>query len=164
MKKNLYLKNDVNYKKAFSLIEMLIAIGIIGFISVFALSLSKSVPTFRLDSYTQKYCELIDNAVTSAAAATRKESVKQVSLAEMVSHLKGTISEDGLTITMMDGTEITKDGDSFTASFPDSIGNNTYLMSNDNGLDCVTGATPTPVVPDDDQDEPIIDDANNFAQ
>ena len=127
-----------NYHQAFTLAEMLIAIAIVGFLSVLVISLSKSLPAFRTESYTKKYCELIDSAVTSAAAANRLSSIKDVTIPQIAPYLKGTLSNDELSITMADNTVITKNGNDFVATFPDDL-NNTFTISGDIGLDCVVG-------------------------
>jgi len=129
--------------KAFTMIEVIMALGIVAIISTLLISMYKSVPTFRLEAYNQKYCELLDSAVTSAAAERHMSTIKKTDLQGLVPYLKGELSEDFLTITMSDGTEITGSNTTYLATFPNGIGSKLYTITNENGLDCVTGADPS---------------------
>ncbi|MBQ6515887.1 type II secretion system protein [bacterium] len=151
-------KNNIGYKKAFTLVEMLIVISIVAFLSILVISLSKSIPAFRTESYTNKYCELIDSAVTAAAAANRVNSIKNVTILQMAPYLKGTLSNNQLSITMTDNTVITKNGNDFVATFPGNL-TNTYTISSGKGLDCVIGdpiPDPVPDEPEPEGEEPIV--------
>lgn len=135
--RNFYkVKNKNVYRDAFTLIEVMLAILIIGFIVIFALSLLKSMPSFRADAFEKKYCELIDSAVTSAAAANDLESIKNTNLEMLMPYLKGTLGDGNTSITMTDQSVITGGGESYTVTFPGGT-TKTYDITRENGLDCV---------------------------
>lgn len=127
---------DFNSRKAFTLIEILIVISVIGIISILALSLMRSIPDFRVDSFEKKYCELLDSAVTSAAAANGLESIKNTNLELLMPYLKGTLGDGNASIIMTDQSVITGGGESYTVTFPGGS-TKTYGITRENGLDCV---------------------------
>ena len=129
-------QRNITYVSAFTLVEILLVFSIIGFISVFTISVIKSLPSFRADSFEHKYCELLDSAVTSAAAVNRLESIKNTNLELIAPYLKGTLGNENSSIHMTDQSIITGGGTSYTVTFPGG-GTKTYSITRENGLDCV---------------------------
>ena len=136
-KKSNTAKNIMNSHCAFSMIEFLLALSIIAITAIITLGVTNMISTSQHDMYVNKYCEIIDGAVTSAVAENRLTSAKNTTLQLLQPYLKGVLVEDE--ITMTDGVKITGGGESYTIVIPKTNATHVYTISYDQALDCVAG-------------------------
>jgi len=135
----------MNKKSGFSLIEFLIAMSLIGALFiVFAPRLRTNFINRRNTSYINRYCEILDNAIYKAKAENRLESIQNTTIPLLAPYIRGTLSDDSSSITMMDGTVITGGNTNYSATFPTGL-THTYIIDTENNIFCqVTAVNAAP--------------------
>ena len=124
-------------KSGFSLLEFLIVMTLISSLFMFfAPKLKTNFVNRQNDSYINRYCEIIDNALYSAMVENRLTRIRDANLEQVAPYIRGTLNGEHTSITMHDGTVITGGNATYTATFPTGLTHSYLIDDNSNHFFC----------------------------
>ena len=121
-------------KKGFTLLEILIALTIVGVIGVITVSGGKGKYTDTItQNYKKKYCQILNEALYMASIENRTKQ-NELTIPMLEPFIKGKVDKNAF--TMSDGTVITLSNNSFVALFPNETQQTYTIQDGNKGIDC----------------------------
>jgi len=132
----------MNKKNGYTIIEFLLVVTLVA--TVFVLAIARLKANFterRNETYVRYYCEILDNALYKAKVENRLEDIRSTTPELLIPYLRGTYDADSSTITMNDGSVISRAEDDYVVVFPTGVTHN-YHMADTKDISCTTTAEP----------------------